>query len=337
MTTIYFKYPLLLFITMLFLTPATFAGDPIPETDTYDSALFYFFDLRDRETYIQVTNVDRNPPLPPPGLMIGQDIVLHIQIFDVSNNCNENNFYDVYTPNDSHTYNLRNIETNDGNPSGVVLPDGAYGVVTVAAVISVGGQFNTGQDSLIGNLRIVDNNGYEYRTNALSFISAVDVNNEAAITFNFDNSKGVLLSDVVGITFGSNFDQGEFILSEISDTFFVGDIDILNLNEVIFSCRNVIFSCTDQDNPLLEELLENAGQASVASFEYGINETIPHSKGGELLCPGNIIGSGIVSINRLESDGLFTSLVGFVGLNNGNDRGSIDSFWYPGLEIENSE
>ena len=329
----FIKYSLVLLMALFFITPAAFAGDPIPETDTYDSALFYFFDLRDRETYVQVTNVDRTDPVPPPGLVMGQDITLHIQIFDVSNNCNENNFFDVYTPNDSHTYNLRNIATNDGNPSGVVLPDGAYGVVSVVAVNSVGGELNFGQESLIGNLRIVDNNGYEYRTNAMSFISNVDVNNDASITFNFDNSKGAQLSDVVGITFRSNFDQGEFILSEINNTYFVADIDILNLNEVIFSCRNVIFSCTDQDNPLLEDLLDNAGLASVASFEYGINETIPHSKGGELLCPGNIIGSGTVSINRLESNNLFTTLVGFVGLNNGSDRGSIDSFWYTGLEI----
>ena len=32
--------------------------------------------------------------------------------------------------------------------------------------------------------------------------------------------------------------------------------------------------------------------ANVASFEYGINDAIPHSRGGELLCPGNNIAEG---------------------------------------------
>ena len=120
-------------------------------TDTPNRGLVGFFDLRERETFMQVTNV-------------GPDVIaqsLHIQIYDVSNNCNENNFFDFYTPNDTHVYNLRDIKTNDGNPSGVILPDGAYGIFI--AVADVGGN-STG---FIGNLRILDNNGYEYRTNLI--------------------------------------------------------------------------------------------------------------------------------------------------------------------------
>jgi len=116
----------------------------------------------------------------------------------------------------------------------------------------------------------------------------------------------------------------------------------LNNNENIFSCRNVIFACIDQDNPRLEELLEfvaNDGindddpSANVASFEYGINEAIPHSRGSELLCPGNNISEGFVQFTLNQSNAadrggpphLF--LTGFVGLNNGNGRGSMDSWW----------
>jgi len=49
----------------------------------------------------------------------------------------------------------------------------------------------------------------------------------------------------------------------------------------------VIFACVDEDNPRVEELLEfvannTQGSASVASFEYGINNAIPHSKGGDM-------------------------------------------------------
>ena len=115
--------------------------------------------------------------------------------------------------------------------------------------------------------------------------------------------------------------------SNILDNWVSLDVDIFNLNEVPFSCRNVIFSCVDQDNPLLESLLEEAGDASVASFEYGINDVIPNSKGGELLCPGNTIPEGFVKLKEIDFETNLETpeLLGFVGLNNGNGRGSMDA------------
>jgi len=52
-------------------------------------------------------------------------------------------------------------------------------------------------------------------------------------------------------------------------------------------------------------------------------------KGGELLCPGNIINRGIVNMDIINNSGAISTFVGFVGLNNGNGRGSMDSLWYP--------
>lgn len=43
---------------------------------------------------------------------------------------------DVYTSKDTHTYNLRDIVTNDGNSSGVVLPAKAYGIIVATYVIA---------------------------------------------------------------------------------------------------------------------------------------------------------------------------------------------------------
>ena len=57
----------------------------------------------------------------------------------MNDNCNENNFFDAYTPNDTHVYYIRDILTNDGNPSGVVLPDDAYGIVSVGVIEGVSG------------------------------------------------------------------------------------------------------------------------------------------------------------------------------------------------------
>ena len=291
------------------------------------SNLFYFFDLRERETFIQLTYPDSD--------QTGLTGLAHIQIFNVADNCNENDFFDAYTPADTHTYNMRNIETNDGNPSGVVLPEGAYGIVAVV-MVSIGGSdpFNAFP---IGNQRILDNNGYEYRTNAQGIqigTGIVDPSLDFILSFNFNQQAGVTFSDVIGLTlsriiFSPNFIGSEWDANplEASSSF---DIDIYDLNEVPFSCRDVIFACIDENSTLLETLLETIGTANVASFEYGINNAIPHSKGGELLCPGNVIEEGVVVLTpEIQPSGNNNgSFLGYVGLNNGNGRGSFDSFWY---------
>jgi len=305
------------------------------DSDTPDRMLFGFFDLRDRESFIQVTNLDTS------------NTVLHIQIFNVDDNCNENNFFDVYTPNDTHVYNISDIQTNDGNPSGVILPNGAYGAIVVSSVQGVGQNFLTGSN-IFGNQRILDAAGYEYRTNMVARISGGDVLlpfGDLDISINFNTEGGISFSDIVGFAVSGNSadpgDGGEVTINPLND-YWLADIDIYNLDEVPFSCRNVIFSCVDQDNPLLEELLENASSAddspgaSVASFEYGINNAIPHSKGGELLCPGNNISEGVVSISSPcfqcalteDRDDLTGRFIIYVGLNSGNGRGSMDSYWF---------
>jgi len=344
---------LVLFLALticLFPVKSVFAGTPaggaaviFPETDSNfissDGSLFYFFDLRERETFIQLTFADTTD-------IRSDGAIAHVQIFDVSNNCNENNFFDNYTINDTHVYNMRDIQTNDSNPSGVVLPDGAYGIVAVTMFRTFGGNIETGA-SPIGNMRIIDNNGYEYRTNAqaaqLPSEFSPGTNPEIFYSFNFNQQGGVSLSDIVGMNLfsvsGSTLGQ-EWIAEPVQGIFSPFDIDIVDNNETIFSCRDVIFSCVNEEHPLLEELLSIAESANVASFEYGINNAIPHSKGGELLCPGNVISEG-TAILRPEAfptskafidvvpDGSGPLFFGYVGLNNGNGRGSMDSLWAP--------
>ena len=231
------KTTALLLISLFLITPVSFGGFALPESDTDDKELFSFFELRDRESFVQVTNVD------------SIDGTVHVQIFDVSNNCNENNFFDTYTAADTHVYNMRDIQTNNGNPSGVVLPDGAYGFVSVITVNPNTGNF-TDAFYIIGNFRIIDETGYEYRTNSVDPIGGnccwgFGDNN---FTFNFNTKGNITLSDVVGIAYRLD---DEVTAADITDRYLAVDIDILNENEVIFSCRNVIFACTDQNNPLL--------------------------------------------------------------------------------------
>lgn len=316
------------------------------ETDVSSGSLYSFFDLRDRETYVQVTNT-ANPNFAN-AVNVSGDITVHVQIFNVDDNCNENNFFDTLTPNDTHIYNIRDIQTNNGSPSGVVLPGNAYGFVVISVVDS---SFIIDEDSniLIGNVRILDDSGYEYRTNSAGHQDPDgNQSSDREWNFNFNTNDGIILSDVVGIIVDEidDFNSGRpAVEAQLLDAWHLYNVDIFNLDEVPFSCRNVIFACTDQDNPLLGALLEDVAigddddddddGANVASFEYGINEAIPHSKGGELLCPGNIISEGFVRLDLLSNDGAHAGI--FIGLNNGNGRGSMDTIWGTSSEISTEE
>ncbi len=331
------KFLLIICFALTFLSPATLYAGVLTsnisesETDTGENRLYTFFDLRERETYLQLTNIEEISAL------------VHIQIFNVNDNCNENNFFDTYTGNDTHIYNLRDIITNNGNPSGVVLPESAYGIVAISLVDPEDGGFEF-IDQLIGNTRIIDESGYEYRTNTAGRGGLNQDSTENALlqypnyTFNFNKEEGVIFSDIVGLTINDddddcNPDVAEVCVADPTRAFIAFDVDILNNNEDIFSCRNVIFACIDEQNPRQDELLELVGVANIARFEYGINNAIPHSKGGELLCPGNIIDEGLVTLQTVRqptnfnNNATFLYFVGFVGLNNGNERGSMDMFW----------
>ena len=338
----------IVFSFVVLLTVQGFAGDrTIFETDTGGFGLYSFIDLRDRETFVQVTNTESGA------------ITVHVQIFNVDNNCNENNFFDTYTGNDTHVYNMRDILTNNGAPSGVVLPDDAYGfvVVTVIQESPSGddddaiGDIDGDSLALIGNFTINDGSGYQYRTNSPTALPEGpddddDLPEPDDWFFNFNTNAGVTLSDVVMITvdekYGGNGENGDgdpIEAADLVEAWMGVEVDIFNLDEVPFSCRNVVFACVDEDNPRLEELLEEVADhddgdaaSSVARFEYGINEAIPHSRGGELLCPGNIVSEGFVILHELDHDGDATGA--FIGLNNGNGRGSMDSLWRPsGCEL----
>lgn len=318
---------LVLSFTLIYQGNVFSSHDEIMETDHEAIQLYSVFDLRNRESFVQVTNTN------------GSDITIHVQIFNVDDDCNENNFYDTLTPNDTHVYNMRDILTNNGSPSGVILPENAYGSIVITYVLGVGQNSVSNENEnkvLFGNFRIVDDNGYEYRTNSAGYtdIDGCGPNIENSIpaiwTFNFNMENGVSLSDIFLLTYDDEGAGEVEISADPLDNWTLFDVDIFDVNENPFSCRNVIYACINQDNPRLEELLElvaNVGNASanVASFEYGINNAIPHSKNGELLCPGNTINEGIVRLDHLADSVDINA--GFVGLNNGNGRGSMDAFF----------
>ena len=114
------KRILLLFLPVLMFFIFSCGTAPLPTSDNPSFQLTAFYDLRDRESFIQVTNVT-------PG-----SITLHVQIFNTGFDCVENNFYDSLTGNDTHVYNMRDIQTNNLAPSGVNLLPDAYGFVVIS-------------------------------------------------------------------------------------------------------------------------------------------------------------------------------------------------------------
>ena len=71
----------LTFFHINFVNAGVFFHDQDIETDTEVRILVSFIDLRDRESFIQVTNLS------------SENNILHIQIFNVDQDCNENNFF----------------------------------------------------------------------------------------------------------------------------------------------------------------------------------------------------------------------------------------------------
>jgi len=139
---------LLILLTLIIIPVNSFADSDddntcdafVASTDNDPFQIYAFFDLRERESFIQVTYTDNLPGF----TLAGSDITIHVQIFNVDDNCNENNFFDILTPTDTHVYNMRNIQTNNGSPSGVVLPQNAYGIVVISFILD-------------GTLAILDN------------------------------------------------------------------------------------------------------------------------------------------------------------------------------------
>jgi len=63
-----------------------------------------------------------------------------------------------------------------------------------------------------------------------------------------------------------------------------------------------------------KQLLENES-VNAARFKYGINDTIPHSRSGEFLCPDNVIDEGIVRLLPISSSAdVYTGYVGYRSL-----------------------
>lgn len=256
------------------------AGHLLQVTDSEASRLINYWDLRDRQTIFQVTNTSTAP------------VRVHIQIFDYTQNCFEFDFFDDFTPFDTHVYDVSSLTRNNGVPLNEPDLSNGHGIIGVS-VVNGSGNF-TDTLALTGNFRISSEN-FEYRTNSVGLDS--DSNDGDDLVFNFNSIDQSTFADIVIV--GVNNDSVGISL----DTSFTVDPPIkFDLSENPISCPELVIDCTL--NP---------------EINYGINQAIVNSRGAPSLCLGTDL-NGWMFLDIDAGDHGFA----FIGLNNGDSTGSMD-------------
>lgn len=290
-------------------------GSDIPiidQTDTGVDRLVAFYDTRSRDTFIQVTNTSSN------------SVNIHVQIFQAPGTvqqCEELDFDDFLTGHDTHVYDVENLVSNTGVDI-ADIPSGQYGF----AVFS---RSSGASSSLIGMFRIIDESGYEYRTNAAGVDDPLADSSEDLVV-NFSAANGNILSDLVGITFVDISSDTVYASPGVIASFGNPLNEVLIYDEVEFdtSCSPTSFSCT------------------ATQIDKAIDNALPNSLGqNNRICGTNILDSNSAGWLHLPFNGFICtdafvgidgicqndpSFVGFIGLNNGDGTGSMDSWWENG-------
>jgi len=316
-----FVLAVLLVMPILPMQAMAGGGALIDITDVGAERLVNYWDTRTRDTFIQVTNTSEST------------INIHVQIFDVASpfeECEPCDFPDVLTPHDTHVYDIEDIVRNiDGTPR-CPIGEGTYGSMVISLVPSA----SSPDYPLIGMFRIIDELGYEYRTNAAG--KEVDTmgsrdNGESGIheLVNFSEANGHNLSDLVGITYIETSPSN--VVSKGVTAHFGGlgdlveEIMIYDENEGPTSCGQTEFTC------------------AVGQMDKAIDNSLPNSKGeNNRICNANTLDfntAGWVDMPfnffscTAQAGGVLgvcfnpPFFVGFLGLNNGDGTGSMDSWW----------
>ncbi len=304
------KFIKYIFLALIITLPVNvFGGGDNVMIDTDEIASYQLsapYDLRNRKTYIQVS-VDANNSSP-------QGEMIHVQIFQHDRNCTELNFEDTLTPNDTVIYDLDNLIKNDGSAVPASLLEDSYGYVVISTHDGSDGQ---GNDAILGNVRIIDNNDYEYRANMAGHHEDSFDTSDYKLTANFNTIAGAMYADVIGYAYEGD-DEPTVTNIEEGFTF---DIFTFDMDEEPLSCDHKNFACGNVMN-------------------YGINEDYRPSREDNLLCPGAQLADpqgGFVSFENganLDFDGTERDddtddvFVGWIGINNNNGTGALDLWWY---------
>ncbi len=323
-----FVLAVLLVLPMQAMAGGFLNGVPIiDQTDTGTNRIVAFWDTRSRDTFIQVTNTSDSK------------INIHVQVYDVNSSfieCEECNFDDMLTANDTHVYDIENIMTNGipkllipSVPKCTEIGEDTYGFMVISYTGPSAGEQKVSRP-LIGMFRVIDELGYEYRTNTAGEDRGF-ADDDLASVINFSSANGNSLSDLVGIVYASV--HPGFVYASPTVTAKFGSVGNENLIwdsiESPTSCSPTTFAC------------------AVGALDKGIDNALPNSKGQQnRVCPSAILDSNTSGWLDLEFDDFFCFdgevgnpatgecnegidmfFVGFIGLNNGDGTGSMDSWW----------
>jgi len=263
----------------------------VPVTERAGSRLVFYWDLRNRQSYFQVTNEGSST------------VKIHVQVWNASSStCAQFDFIDTLTPFDSHVYNVSALDRNDGQPLAAPTLSGGHGFVAVTSVDNTGAFLQA--DSLTGNFTVVDlAGGYLYRTNAAVLENTPSRTN---YTFHFNNIDPIPKADVVVMSFTAVSGPPAGV-APLSSSW---TVTLTDENENQISCPTVEFGCPRTNFPPL--------------INVGINSLIQNSRAGPSLCPGTN-NTGYVTISNVRKIGdvgigSITELdVGFVGINGSMD------------------
>jgi len=268
-----------------------------------------YWDLRDRESFLQVTNVSGGP------------ITVHVQTFNASdpdpqfqNRCTEFNFADTYTGNDTHVYNVRNLTRNDGVELFPPILDDGHGYIVVAVQAAGGGCAN--DPVLLANFRIIDTDGnYEYRALTLGDHGGDNSMDKPVFGFNFNNVDDTSFSDVVIMSMQRN--DKDLCLGDPKQLKWAREI--IDTNENIVSC---------DDRPELGCRTSGVEETTIPLINLGVNQGLPNSKGGSTLCSGTNPNGWMIMADKADDicDDSDKFCGGWIGLNNGDGTGSMDSW-----------
>ena len=310
---------LLVLLSLGFNMPSAFAGGSFWNVNDFPvSNTLAYFDLRDRETMVQVTNTSSTDP-----------VTIHVQIFADAFNCGDRNFTDSLTPNETHVYDIRNLVRAIGTPVNFQIPDGSHGFVAISAS-DVAATPPEAQPSIISNFRIIDDSGYEYRVNSAG--NPVLLTDEALeLVARFTDNWGANRSDIVGtrVFNSAGLPDGtlDFTL-QITDPY---ALSIFDDEETPNSCAQVTFGCDefpgDDDAISIGDIADLDGDLPNFTSEFinqGINEVFTNSRDGAVLCAGDLNTDGYISLTPPVTDTI--DFVGYIGLNDGAGRGSMDRF-----------
>ena len=325
-----FKYFLVLALLAV-LPMQAFAGslnnfyDPIDNTDTGADRLIYYYDQLGRETFVQVTNTSDS------------FLSIHVQVFEADQFCNEVDFDDFLTPGETVVYDMAALP---GNPD---LTD-SYGFVSIT--LDTTDSFVSG--ALIGSFRIIDSEGYEYRTNAASSdFGGQDLlaPGQFENALNFNNVNDPAFSDVVGITYAVLEDGNVYaspgVVTQFGSAFLDEQVLIFDHAENFNSCDPVVFACDAVSiNRGIDLSVPNTqGFAGICNTSKLEGDNLPVDSGWLLLpfvgnfCVDPVVAASGTGSFEGECD-VPTYFVGFLGLNNGDGTGSMDSWLTDPLFLE---